>query len=158
MIGFKISDAKSMFFDRQAVMSAVDKGTRKVLSKFGAFVRTRAKSSIRKSKKSAAPGQPPRSHTGLLKRFIFFVFEPINRSVVIGPAKLNAKESGAPEVLEKGGTTVVSQTIRVGKQKRKAKKRVAIAARPYMGPAYEAEKKELPALWANSVKSDLEEA
>lgn len=149
MIGFKLEDAKGMFFDRKAVMNAVDKGTRKVLSKFGAFVRTRAKSSIRKSKKAAPPGKPPRSHTGLLKRFIFFVFEPATRNVVIGPAKLNQKDSGAPEVLEKGG---MSKVVRGSRRRRRVVRTAAIAARPYMGPAFEAEKKQLPALWANSIK------
>ena len=43
MIGFEI---KRMFFDRQAVISKVDAATRRVLSKFGAFVRRSAKSSI----------------------------------------------------------------------------------------------------------------
>jgi hypothetical protein len=93
--------------------------------------------------------KPPRSHTGLLKRFIFFVFEPATRNVVIGPAKLNQKESGAPEVLEKGGT---SKVVRGGLRRRRVVRTAAIAARPYMGPAFEAEKKQLPALWANSIK------
>ena len=62
---------KQLFFDRQAVISKVDAATRRVLSKFGAFVRRSAKSSIRKLKKPAPPGHPPSSHTGLLKKFIF---------------------------------------------------------------------------------------
>jgi hypothetical protein len=149
MIGFKLEQMKGMFFDRQSVLNAVNRGTRKVLSKFGAFVRTRARTSIRKSKGSAPPGKPPRSHSGLLKRFIFFVFEPATRNVVIGPAKLNQKDSGAPEVLEKGGKTKVMR----GRRRRRVVRTATIAARPYMGPAFEAEKKQLPALWANSIKT-----
>lgn len=57
--------AKGNFFDRKAVLAAVDKATLRVLSKFGAFVRRRAKSSIRKRKKASPPGQPPSSHSGL---------------------------------------------------------------------------------------------
>lgn len=130
-----------LFFDSAKVTSAVDKGTRKVLSKFGAFVRRTAKGSIRKRKQSAHAGQPPSSHTGLLKRFIFFGYEPQKRSVVIGPARLTENNRGdAPSVLEYGGRTTVD------------KKRVKISARPFMGPAFEKEKQILPALWKDSVK------
>jgi len=56
MIGFEI---KQLFFDREAVTSRVDPATRKVLSKFGAFVRRTAKGSIRRRRKAAPPGSPP---------------------------------------------------------------------------------------------------
>jgi hypothetical protein len=80
MIGFKIT---KLFFDKKAVRDKVDAGTRRVLSKFGAFVRRTARGSIRKRKKPSPPGQPPSSHVGLLKKFIFFGYEPAKRSVVI---------------------------------------------------------------------------
>jgi hypothetical protein len=142
MIGFEI---KRMFFDRQAVISKVDAATRRVLSKFGAFVRRSAKSSIRKRKKPAPPGQPPSSHTGLLKKFIFFGYDADRRSVVIGPTRLNQKGRGeAPPLLEYGGKATL---VRRGK-----KKRVTYQARPYMGPAFEKEKPQLPAMWRGSVR------
>ena len=142
MIGFEI---KRMFFDRQAVISKVDAATRRVLSKFGAFVRRSAKSSIRKRKKAAPPGQPPSSHTGLLKKFIFFGYDADRRSVVIGPTRLNQKGRGeAPPLLEYGGKT----TLKRGGKKR----RVTYQARPYMGPAFEKEKPQLPAMWRGSVR------
>jgi len=142
MIGF---DIKRMFFDRQAVISKVDAATRRVLSKFGAFVRRSAKSSIRKRKKAAPPGQPPSSHTGLLKKFIFFGYDADRRSVVIGPTRLNQKGRGeAPPLLEYGGKATL---VRRGK-----KKRVTYQARPYMGPAFEKEKPQLPAMWRGSVR------
>src|SRR5690606_6172596 len=56
--GMKITE---LFFDRKAVTSRVDKATRKVLSRFGAFVRRTARSSIRKRKKTSQPGSPPSS-------------------------------------------------------------------------------------------------
>ena len=90
---------KSMFFDTAKVKKAVSSGTRKVLSKFGAFVRRTARSSIRSRKKSSAPGSPPSSHTGLLKRLIFFGYDPSRRSVVIGPAPLRSTVE-APPLLE----------------------------------------------------------
>ena len=142
MIGF---DIKRMFFDRQAVISKVDAATRRVLSRFGAFVRRSAKSSIRKRKKPAPPGQPPSSHTGLLKKFIFFGYDADRRSVVIGPTRLNQKGRGeAPPLLEYGGKATL---VRRGK-----KKRVTYQARPYMGPAFEKEKPQLPAMWRGSVR------
>jgi hypothetical protein len=142
MIGFEI---KRMFFDRQAVISKVDAATRRVLSRFGAFVRRSAKSSIRKRKKAAPPGQPPSSHTGLLKKFIFFGYDADRRSVVIGPTRLNQKGRGeAPPLLEYGGKATL---VRRGK-----KKRVTYQARPYMGPAFEKEKPQLPAMWRGSVR------
>jgi hypothetical protein len=141
MIGFEI---KRMFFDRQAVISKVDAATRRVLSKFGAFVRRSAKSSIRKRKRPASPGQPPSSHTGLLKKFIFFGYDADRQSVVIGPTRLNQKGRGeAPPLLEYGGKT----TLKRGGKKR----RVTYQARPYMGPAFEKEKPQLPAMWRGSI-------
>ena len=142
MIGFKIT---RLFFDKKAVRDKVDAGTRRVLSKFGAFVRRSAKSSIRKRKKAAPPGQPPSSHTGLLKKFIFFGYDAARQSVVIGPTRLNQKGRGeAPPLLEYGGKATL---VRRGK-----KKRVTYQARPYMGPAFEKEKPQLPAMWRGSVR------
>lgn len=143
MIGMTIKAAKGGFFDRKKVINATDKATRRVLSKFGAYVRQRARSSIRTRRRISRPGEPPSSHTGILKRFIFFAFDAGRKSVVIGPAKTN-QQSDAPEVLEYGGDVVrnidgdaVEMTYR---------------PRPYMGPAFEAEKPQLPSLWKNSVR------
>ena len=99
MIGVTIDQAKGMFFDRNVVANAVDRAERRVLSRFGAFVRRGARSSIRKRKRAAEPGMPPSSHTGLLKRNIFFLYEPSKSSVVIGPTQLGTG-TDAPELLE----------------------------------------------------------
>ena len=145
MIGF---DVKRMFFDTKTVRSKTDKATRRVLSKFGAFVRQTAKRSIRKRKKTSEPGKPPSSHTGLLKKFIYFGFDVVRRSVVIGPVRLTQKGRGeAPSVLEYGGIVTMRPRRRAGK-----KRRANIRPRPFMGPAMEKEKQQLPALWRDSVK------
>jgi len=138
---------KLLFFDRQTVVRAVDKANRLALSKAGAFIRTAAKSSIRSRKDAAPPGQPPHSHTGLLKRFIFFGYDPTTESVVVGPARIN-RTTDAPHTLEFGGTTKVE---RRRKGKVRARK-VRIAPRPFMGPALEKERPNLPKPWANSVR------
>ena len=93
---------KEMFFDRLKVTRAVDSGVRKVLSKFGAFVRTGARHSIRKRKAVSQPGQPPSSHVGLLRRLIYFGYDANRRSVVIGPTPLRGTAE-APPLLEYGG-------------------------------------------------------
>lgn len=87
--GKSLESTKNWFFDSPKVLAAVEKAERGVLSRQGAFIRRRAKSSIRKRKAASQPGNPPSSHTGLLRDYIFFAFDPVTRSVVIGPTKTN---------------------------------------------------------------------
>lgn len=138
---FSIREAKGNFFDRSAVTRRVDVATRRVLSKFGAFVRRRARSSIRKRKRVSRPGEAPTSQTGLLRNWILFSYEPASNSVVIGPAALREKQGNAPEVLEHGGSIVTSKGGRI-----------SIQPRPYMGPALEKELPGLPRMWQDSVR------
>ena len=102
MVDFKF---KLLFFDTKEIKSKVSEATRKVLSKFGAFVRATAKQSIKTKSTSSAPGQPPHSHTGYLKKGIMFGYDKTQESVVVGPVKL-PKKGNAPEALEKGGEAV----------------------------------------------------
>ena len=143
MIGMKLNQAKELFFDRAAVTNAVDRAERKVLSRFGAFVRRGARSSIRKRKSVSKPGAPPSSHTGLLKRNIFFVYEPDRSNVVIGPIQLNSG-TDAPALLEHGGSAT--------RRRRKKRVRMTYRPRPFMGPAFEREKPKLPQMWRDSVR------
>lgn len=138
---------KQLFFDRQTVMRAVDKAKRAVLSKAGAFIRLTARRSLHTRAGSAPPGQPPHSHTGLLKRFIFFGYDPSTESVVVGPARIN-RTTDAPHTLEFGGTTTVER----GRKGKIRKRKVRVAPRPFMGPALEKERPNLPKTWANSVR------
>ena len=153
-IKFKINAAKSLFFDRQRVKNALDAGSRSVLSKIGAFIRQRAKTSIKKRKGISNPGAPPHSHTHLLRQFIFFVYDPGRRSVLIGPAKLN-KPGRALELLEFGGTASRPKERRTYFRRsqpgtKKLSRVMVYRPRPFMGPAYEAEKGKLPELWRNA--------
>jgi hypothetical protein len=143
-IGFRIQQAKGLFFDRQKVQSAVSRAERRVLSQFGAHVRQDAKQRIRRRKRPSRPGESPTNQTGLLKRHIYFVFDPDRRSVVIGPARLSTGTE-APATLEYGGDAVVETPQ--GKPVR-----VAIEERPYMGPAFRQELPKVPALWRDSVR------
>ncbi|TWT45019.1 hypothetical protein RAS1_14400 [Phycisphaerae bacterium RAS1] len=133
---------KAGFFDRRRVTRAVDRASRRALSRAGAFIRTAARRLIRTRRRASRPGQPPSSHTGLLRRWILFAYDPARKSVVIGAALLNGarrQRKPVPSVLEFGGEA------RIGKRS------VSIAARPYMRPAYEKERSKLPKRWAGSI-------
>lgn len=140
MIGMKVNEAKGAFFDRKAVMNALDKRTRQVFSRFGAYTRTIARNLMKRKKGTSTPGQAPFAHVGLIKDFLFFVLDASSRSVVIGPALLNKRNNDTLAVLEHGGTT-----------KRRGKP-AHYEARPFMAPAFTAAKAMLPDLWRNSVK------
>ena len=119
------------FFDKD-LRTATDRGVKRALSKFGAFVRTRAKSSIRKRKKISEPGSPPSSHTGKLKRLIFFGYDAKNYSVVVGPVLFGSKR--APEKLEFGVA--------------------GYKARPFMRPALEKELRNAPECFRDQIRSN----
>jgi len=163
MISYKISAAKGMFFDRAEVTSRLSKVKKRVLSRFGAFVRTTAKQSIRRapSKRKTAPGakarkqrattsntsqpgKPPYSQTGLLKQHIYFSYDAGKDSVVIGPARLSKPNPDILPALEYGGASTT--------ESRGVKRRINVRARPFMQPAFDKEQKQLPAMWANSIK------
>lgn len=144
MAGLTINAARSNFFDRESVTNAVDVGTRRILSRFGAFVRTRSRSSIRKRRDPSPPGSPPSSHVGTLRKLVFFSFDLARKSVVIGPTLFRAG-SDVPRTLEEGGTVRADgRTIRIRRRKSGFETivppgRLKYRPRPYMRPAFEAE-------------------
>lgn len=127
-------------FDAGPIYEATDRAAERIFKKFGAYVRVRARSSIRKRKGISAPGSPPSSHTGSLRNMILYAYDMDNKSVVIGPT-LGASQSGAPEALEHGGRARMGPSGSV-----------VIGPRPYMGPALEAELPQLPKMWKDSVR------
>ncbi|MFO0880735.1 MAG: hypothetical protein U0840_25665 [Gemmataceae bacterium] len=135
---------KGMFFDRAGVQRAVDAATRRVLSRFGAFVMTRSRTSIRTRKGISAPGSPPHSHTGLLRKGILFGYDTARQSVVVGPV-VGRSGGIASRALEYGGSSVV-RNRRGGSQPTRVK------SRPFMQPALAAELPGLPAMWRDSVR------
>lgn len=157
--------AKEGFFDRAKVLGAINAATRRVLSKFGAHVRTRARTSIKKRSGVSPPGGPPYSHVGLLRRLIFFSYDAESQAVVIGPVLTNSP-TGAPENLEYGAKINVTNHVFwvpvAGTETKRKKNRkfervvytgpMTIRPRPFMGPALEAEQPGLPAMWANSIR------
>ena len=89
-VGFRF---KGLFFDSPAVIKAVDDATYRALVRFGQYVRKVARHSIKTRPGPSAPGEPPHSHTGLLKARILYGFDPVSRSVVGGASGVRG---GAP--------------------------------------------------------------
>ncbi len=147
---------KDLFFDRRAVKDAVRRGTRKALSKAGAYVRKRAKSRLRRRKRTSEPGESPSIHsrdeTRTLKR-ILFAFEPATEGVVVGPVGLGTQRPTVPELMEGGGSQVIVEAspwksgdkwIPIGRRvprwaQRVRRRRATYEPRPFMGPALEEE-------------------
>lgn len=153
-----------MFFDKPAVMSAMDRAERRALSKLGAFTRTAARRSIRRRKKASQPGKPPSAHAASgsfasLKN-ILFVYDKSKGSVVVGPVKANQVQTEwvgglgggnitVPQIMEEGGVIMIrEESLNKGKSWRRrdmrygAKqwkeyrtRRAVYKPRPYMGPA-----------------------
>ncbi len=141
---------KALFFDRQAVTSRVDRATRRVLSKFGAFVRTAARSLIRPRKAISRPDEPPSSHNGKLRKGILFSYEPDKKTVVIGAARFAIGAGDAPHALEHGGrSTIVASARRRGARNHTQ----LVRKRPFMGPAFKSVQDEHPKLWKNALKA-----
>lgn len=167
-------EIKKFFFDRKAVTSRTDSAKRNVLSKIGAFIRTTAQRSMRRRKSASKPGSPPSAHKGLLKKFLYFGYDPSSDSVVVGPVRLGKGE--APPLNEYGGMARRTKVVGSGRKAfsprqaksfaakirtgqivgRKQAPRKAYQAkypgRPFMGPALEKEKPNIPSQWANSVR------
>lgn len=142
---FDFITLQKSFFDSEHVMRKADAMQRKTLSKFGAFVRQRARSSIKRRKAISNPGSPPSSHTqsgsgtfldGI--KSIFFAYDSSRRTVVVGPVAFNGGRGIVPGLLERGGT--VTRREGFGRRNRKGPSRTLhYRARPFMQPAMEAE-------------------
>ena len=135
-----------IFFDGRRIIRRMEQANRRALMRGGAFIRRRARSSIRKRKKVSDPGQPPSSHTGRLKGLVLFAYSPTTETVVVGPRR-TGDSNQAGETLEHGKT--------VTRHERRRRRRMRYRARPFMGPALEKEiaAGSFPKLWANSVRA-----
>ena len=122
-----------VFFDSAAVNAAIDRGAKRALSKFGAYVRTRARSSIRTRKRTSQPGQPPSNHTGHLKKLIFFGYDAQKKSVVVGPLVYH---KSAARIIEYGGIS----------------EGALYRPRPFMRPAFEIELNKAARLFRDQIK------
>lgn len=147
---------KDFFFDRLKVIESMSAQNVKRLSKAGAFVRTRARSILRRRKKPSKPGASPtvwsRDEFATLKNILFYA-DVRREAVIIGPravpglALKGSNRRTVPELLEKGGWVQTRFKMR-GKRyvpstrsiylSLEEPEEVAIAKyepRPFMGPA-----------------------
>jgi len=166
---------KRFFLDRREVAKRMSEANRRALSKVGAFVRRRARSKLRRRKRTSRPGESPSVHSkdsvATLKN-ILFVYDPAQEVLVVGPVKLGGTRSTGvqlgnatvPQVMEFGGAASIRE-VRVGKHWLSSVRRVRpgqparvrrakYAPRPFMGPALEAEVAAgtIPKAWAGSVR------
>lgn len=165
MFQIGLQAAKGGFFDREAVRQAVDRGALRVLSRFGAYVRQRARTSIRVRESASAPGSPPHGHksglrtktsksgeartrsVSLLREYILFSYDRETRTVIIGPAKLSGTTGPrALEALEYGGPSVSASYGRV--------RPISVRPRPYMRPAFAAELLRMPEDWRGAIRAN----
>lgn len=147
--------AKENFFDPKAILSAAEKGKRKILVGFGATCRKIAKNSIKTGPddKHSAPGQAPIGHNGKTryKDFIFFFHDKDTDEVITGAVLLPRKDKTiVPGALEKGG--LVDHRKFSGSGGNYQVVTTLQAARPHMKPAFDKTvEKFLPGLIENSI-------
>lgn len=161
------ADVKNLFFDRKKIERAVDAASRKAISKSLAYVRTAARSKLRRRKRASRPGEPPSVHStdpsATLKRILFY-YDPGTKSGVVGPVRVNSRTRGSrplPGLMEMGGTLVKQRgEYLVNTRSKRARPRklsrpvsVRIEARPFMLPALqqEVEKGNVLQPWHNVV-------
>lgn len=123
------------------IRNPIPKQKERIGNRQGALVRRIGRRNVRSRKRASRPGEGPTNQTGLLKRFIFYSWDPINQAIVVGPEKLSGVVGSTPKVLEFGGTNL----LRGGRTAR-------YAARPFMRPALAAAKDSLPELWRNAIR------
>ena len=120
--------------DVQKVLRKARRANIESLGHAGAAIRLTARRSIRRNPKPSAPGTPPHTRRGLLRRAIVYAVEKYRQLVVIGPAYGMVGLSATPH--EFGG-----------KYKREHDQR-----RSFMGPALDKTKNRVPRHWAASVR------
>ena len=83
------------------------------------------------------PGDPPNSVSGLLKRFIFFSWDSVQKTAPVGPSIIPKFGNGTiPNVLEYGGRSTDGKMV---------------LARPFMRPAEETARRQYPKFWKDSI-------
>jgi len=156
---------REFFFDSDGVVKKTSEKARSTLRTIGSRTRRKARDLIRFTKKRASkPGQPPRSHTKhpfASIRNIVYAYEPARQGVVIGPMAIQPNTK-VPSTLEGGGRVRYTMQLRpkyyyhgrkikaqwklcVGDNPRRVRIKnrklrtssAKIAARPYMGPAWQ---------------------
>jgi len=121
-------------FRRRELRRQAQEGSIRSLGHAAAAIRLTARRSIRQSARASAPGQPPHTRRGLIRRAILYFVEKARERALIGPAhSLVGRSASAHEF---GGTY---------RGQRYPK-------RPLMGPALMKLVPRLPSFWASSIR------
>ena len=110
----------------------------RALFRASAAIRTTARRSLKKKtrgRKRSRPGDPPVNQTNTVRSLISFWVDRRKEQAVIAPAIVSNGGRGV-DTLEVGGRSNYGNG---GPQ----------AARPFMGPAYEASRKTIEDIWSN---------
>lgn len=163
-VGFRVKS----FWNSKGVQRQKDRRQKRMLMRFGAFVRTRARSLLNKSggKKNVVSmaGQPPRKHKGTLRRHVFFAFDPSVPSVVIGPIIVSGVAGSGKTLrsLEEGGITSGREIIKTGGGRGEGGRFLKVTTRlgkkltfrikshAYMQPAFTEEQSNISSIWRSS--------
>lgn len=158
MIDFHVPE-KAFF----AVKRLLDDATIGPMNRIGGFIRLTAARSMRNKRypQTAAAGEPPYSHLGLIKRLMAYSYDPSAGSLIAGPMAINTpSDSGeftVPQLLEFGGRHRIREkrtffalpkgTTKVKKKKGRIQNTVRVTLKegtyveypphPFMGPALE---------------------
>lgn len=172
---------RDFYFDRPKVYAAINRAEARALPRIGAFVRRRARSQLRRRKRISGPGESPSIHSpdSASLKTILFGYEPRKHSVVVGPIKLNQANYSAagsritiPALMEFGGSVRIYEErrkrsasqwyrsdLRMSRRpwKEYRSRTARYPARPFMGPALEAEIKagSVTAAWRSTVSAGL---
>ena len=120
--------------DVRKVLARAKRANIRTLGHAGGTIRKVARHSIRRSPNPSAPGTPPQTRKGQLRRSILYAVEKDKQSVVIGPSITMVGTSATAH--EFGGRF----------------RRERYDKRPFMGPALEQTRAKLPRHWAGSVR------
>jgi len=120
--------------DFDAVLKRARESTFKNLGYIGGVTRKIAQNSIKIDPKPSAPGTPPHSRKGLLKKAILYVVDKDKQSVIIGPTANVVGPAAEPH--EHGGEF----------------RGQVYAPRPFMGPALTKTLTKIDSMWKNSIR------
>lgn len=161
LVNLTMNEAKSYFNPKPAI-DRVERVEQRFLFRYGSMVRQEAKFSIRKRKTASAPGNPPHSHEGSLKRGIVFIVDRDRFNVVIFPTVFRSSRD-VPGKLEFGGITHRKSKLRRYQKRPRGRKGPRggrtvvevipagthrIQSRPYMDPAKKRIESKLTGIWA----------
>ena len=120
--------------DDRLVMAKASAGSLAALRRSGAYIRTSARHKVHLSPTASAPGTPPHSRRGSLKRALLFGVDKKRSTVLIGPS---VKFLGSSLTAHEFG----------GVYRRERYQR-----RPLMGPTLQQTAPKISKFWENSVK------